>query len=93
MAASPPLFPPHAHDAAHEVAALAEVVRHTVAMAANLVLDGRRVDVTGLDHSVGVLCAKALDLPPDQGRDARAGLVGLLNEIDQLSLALRADDP
>lgn len=86
------LWPPHPHDAAHEVAALAEGVRNTVAMASGLTLGGRRVDLTGLDDSVGLLCAKALDLPPVQGRAARIELLALLNAFDDLSRALRTDD-
>lgn len=83
-------WPTHSYDAAAEVAALSLVVRHTVETAAGLASGGRRVDVAGLDRSVGLLCAKALDLPPTDGRAARAGLVVLLTEIDALSLALRA---
>jgi len=49
------------------------------------------VDLAGLDHTVGLLCAKALDLAAAHGRAARAGLVALLTEIDALSLSLRAE--
>ena len=32
---------------------------------------------TGLDHQVGLLCAKSLDLPPDEGRRVRPRLIAL----------------
>ena len=85
----PPLWPAHAYDAVTEVAALSHAVRHTVEVAAGLISGGRRVELAGLDHAVGLLCAKALDLPAVDGRSARAGLVALLTELDALSLALR----
>lgn len=85
------LWPLHAYDAVTELAALSETVRHTVQMAAGLAGGGRRVDLAGLDHTVGLLCAKALDLAAAHGRAARAGLVALLTEIDALSLSLRAE--
>ena len=87
----PELWPLHAYDAVAEVAALSETVRHTVEMAAGLAAGGRRMDLTGLDHMVGLLCAKALDLSAPDGRAARAGLVALLTEFDALSLSLRAE--
>lgn len=83
------LWPPHAHDAAADVAALSQGVLNTVDMAAGLTMGGRRVDVTGLDRAVGLLCAKALDLPPTEGQAACVGLFALLTQIDALSLALR----
>ena len=86
----PELWPPCAYDAVTEVTALSQAVQHTVEMAAGLTSGGRRVDLAGLDHAVGLLCAKALDLPAVDGRLARAGLVTLLTELDALSLALRA---
>jgi len=86
-------WPTHPYDAGAEIAVLSLMVRNTVETAAGLATGGRLVDVTGLDHTVGLLCAKALDLPPADGRAARAGLAGLLTEIDALSLALRAKGP
>ncbi len=83
------LWPRHAYDAAADVAALSQGVLDTVDMAAGLAMGGRRVDVGGLDRAVGLLCAKALDLPPAEGHAACAGLFALLTQVDALSLALR----
>ena len=85
----PRLWPAHAYDGVTEIAALCQAVQHTVEMAAGLTNGGRRVELAGLDHAVGLLCAKALDLPAVDGRLARPGLVALLTELDALSLALR----
>ncbi len=84
-------WPSASHDARAQATALAEQACRTVAVARALLASGRRVDLTGLDRSVGLLCAKALDLQPEEGRAARAELVQLMAELDLLSLAMRAD--
>ncbi len=73
--------------------ALAEQVQRVVAIARALAGSGRPVDLSGLDGAVGLLCAKTLDLPPDQGRLARPQLAAILTELDLLGAALRADAP
>lgn len=84
------LWPRHAHDAAADVASLSKALHDTVSLAAGLATGGRRVDVTGLDRSVGLLCAKALDLPQVEGHAACALLFSLLNRIDALSVAMQS---
>lgn len=86
-------WPPQAHDAAGDVVGLFETVRATVSMAAKLAACGHRMDVTGLDQTVGALCAKALDLPTPEARAARIHLIELLGEIDLLDSALRPKNP
>ena len=73
--------------------ALAEQVQRIVAISRALAGSGRRVDLSGLDGTVGLLCAKTLDLPPDQGRLARPQLAAILAELDLLGTTLRADAP
>ena len=87
------LWPRPAHEAGGELAGLSKTFHDTVNLAVGLAAGGRRVDVTGLDRSVGLLCAKALDLPPGEGRAACALLFSLLSQIDILGVALRATDP
>lgn len=87
------LWPRPAHDAVGELASLSKTLHDTVNLAAGLAAGGRRVDMAGLDRSVGLLCAKALDLPPGEGRTACALLFSLLSQIDALGVALRAADP
>ncbi len=87
------LWPRPAHNAAAELAGLSKTLHDTVNIAAGLAAGGRRVDVTGLERSVGLLCAKALDLPQGESRAACGLLFSLLNRIDALGMALRAMDP
>jgi hypothetical protein len=86
-------WPRPAHDAAAELAGLSKTLHDTVNIAAGLAAGGRRVDVAGLDRSVGLFCAKALDLPPVEGHAACALLFSLLSRIDALGAALRATNP
>lgn len=51
---------------------------------------GRPVEFGGLDDLAGRLCAACLDMPPEQGRAMRPGLVGVLAEVEALIAACRA---
>jgi len=51
----------------------------------------RPVDLTGLDGLVGLLCARALDLPPAQGRTLRDRLIALDREFSALAIELAPD--
>ena len=61
---------------------------HMLRMTRALVAGGRNVDLMGLERQVGLLCAKSLDLPPEQGRALRPVLINLLADLDTLSSAL-----
>ena len=69
--------------------AIGESLMRTICIAQLLVENGRTVDMTGLDRGVGLLCAKALDLPPEAGRAVRPHLLSLLAQVDDLTQALR----
>ena len=69
---------------------MSEGLARTVCIARVLVENGRTVEMAGLDRGVGLLCAKALDLPPELGRSLRPQLIALLAAIDQLTEALQA---
>ena len=69
---------------------MSEGLARTVCIARVLVENGRTVDMTGLDRGVGLLCAKALDLPLNIGRNLRPQLIALLVAVDQLKEALHA---
>lgn len=84
-------WPTAPHDAQAQALALAQHAQQTLAVARGLLDSGRRVDLTGLDRSIGLLCAKTLDLPPHQGRATRATLMGLAAELESLDQALRAN--
>jgi hypothetical protein len=68
--------------------ALAEGVSATLRIARGLIEGHRQVDLAGLDAMVGLLCARTLDLPPEQGRALRPRLMLLLAELDGLTGAL-----
>jgi hypothetical protein len=70
------------------VQAYATNLSQTIALARALVAAGRAIDLDGLDAQVGLLCAKALDLPPANGELIRADLTNLLGEVDALTGAL-----
>ena len=67
---------------------LAGQVHDVAAIARSLVKTDRRIDLAGLADMVGLLCARALDLPPAQGRRAVSRLQRLLRELDALHAAI-----
>ena len=91
---APGLFPfDHAGydaQAAQAVIAMGEGLARTICIARILVEHGRTVDLIGLDRGVGLLCAKALDLPLEAGRAIRPHLAALLDEANTLTEALRS---
>lgn len=93
MTTSPGLFAFDGSDyeatAVQAAVGMAEGLARTICIARLLVENGRTVDMTGLDRGVGLLCAKALDLPPDAGRALRPQLMMVLTEANQLTEALR----
>ena len=68
---------------------MVEGLARTACIARMLLEHGRVVDMAGLDRGVGLACARALDLPPESGRQLRPHLVSLLAETDRLTQALR----
>jgi hypothetical protein len=71
-----------------ELLGFADGVTQTLGIACGLIEAGRYVDLAGLEDQVGLLCAKALDLPPAEGRTMRAELVAVMARLDALSVAL-----
>jgi hypothetical protein len=74
------------------VRALADELTKMVSVACALVEADRAVDLTGLDRDIGLLCAKSLDLPPDEGRTVRPRLIALLGSAEALMRALARHD-
>jgi hypothetical protein len=58
-------------------------------LALALTQSGRRVDLSGIDRQVGILCAQSLDLPPALGRALVPCLQSQIAVIDQLFAAIR----
>ena len=69
---------------------LAALLSATLRIAHAFKASGRSVDLTGLDRQIGLVCAKALDLPPEQGRTLRPQLIQLLKQTDLLASTLPA---
>lgn len=76
------------HDPIDAVHALADELAKTIGIARALVEGGRAIDLTGLDNRIGLLCAKSLDLPPDQGRAVRPRLIELSEAVATLARVL-----
>ncbi len=77
-------------DAMQAVIAMGDGLARTICIARILVQNGRTIDLAGLDRGVGLLCAKALDLPSEYGRSVRPHLIALLGEADSLTEALQS---
>ncbi len=78
------------HDGAayDRLVTLAERLSRTVAVARGLTAASRLVDLTGLQDGVGVLCAKVLDLDPEESRRLVPALLELRAQIDNLSTTM-----
>ncbi len=76
------------YDPSAAVRALADELTKTIDIARALAESGRTIDITGLDREVGLLCAKSLDLPPDDGRRIRPSLIALSGALEALSRVL-----
>ena len=75
------------------VRAYAGSLTRTLILAGALVEGGRRIDLAGLDSQVGLLCARALDLDPEEGRQVRADLIALREMLDALVARLARPSP
>ena len=72
-----------------EVLALSEQTARMIAVAQALVASQRHVDVQGLQDHVGLLCAKALDLPSSKTGFLKLELKRLASGLDLLSASMR----
>lgn len=78
------------HDPVAAVRALADELTQMVGLARALTESGRMIDLSGLDSQIGLLCAKSLDLPPDDGRRIRPRLIALSGAIEALTRVVAA---
>jgi hypothetical protein len=70
--------------------AFADAVSRTLRVARVLVEADREISLDGLQNTVGLLCARTLDLPPERGASLRGRLAELRDETDALSAAMAA---
>ena len=73
-------------NAAH---AALEHVMVTVTVANGMAAAGRTVDLAGLDEMAGAMCARILDLPPEDGLGFRAALLDLDSRLAALASVIR----
>ena len=74
-----------------EILALSAQTARMIAVAQTLVASQRYIDVQGLQDHVGLLCAKALDLPPSRTGFLKLELRRLLSALDELTKTLRVN--
>lgn len=55
-----------------------------------LARSGRKIDLAGLDRSIGPLCAQALDLPPELGRELVPVLQQQIAALDQITELIKS---
>lgn len=72
-----------------ELMALVEQTLRMIAVTEALVASHRHVDLEGLEHHVGLICAKALDLAPGQTGLMKIELRQLLHQFESLDSAMR----
>ncbi|MBV8092080.1 MAG: hypothetical protein JO110_02370 [Acetobacteraceae bacterium] len=90
---APPQFPHMANSPLATAEELVKGLARTVRVARCLVESAREVDLSGLKEIVGLLCARALDLDPKEGRMLRPKLAALQQEMDALQVALTRAGP
>jgi hypothetical protein len=76
------------HRAAESVRCLGTQLIASLSTARILIEVGRNVDLSGMQDSIGELCARALDLPPAIGLELRTLLLTLREEVDRIGDAL-----
>jgi hypothetical protein len=78
---------PEGRQAAVLLAAI-DALRATLDVAAALVTQGRRIDLSGLEEEASRLCAAALAAPPAAVPAVRRGLESLCLALDRLQASL-----
>ena len=78
-------------DATRSVEQTAEALLQTLRLARALAGAERPTILDGFDRQVGLVCAKAMDLPPDRGRSVRPRLILLLAEVEAVTAQLHAN--
>jgi hypothetical protein len=60
----------------------------TICIARSLAAGEREIDLSGLHEAAGILCARALDLRPEHGRQLVPRLQSVLEDLDALHTIL-----
>lgn len=78
-----------APDLLQELTVFCEQTCRMLSIALILIRSRRPVELDGIQSRIGLICAKALDLPPEQTGLVKLELRRLLREVDCLETALR----
>ena len=70
-----------------------ERLGRTLGLARALAQNDRRVDLSGIEDGIGLLCAQTMDLPREEGRAMLPYLFELLGQLDSLRSVLSAMPP
>ena len=73
-----------------QVRGLSAGIARVLDLAVILAKSGRRIDLVGIDRKVGLLCAQALDLPPELGRELVPELRAQIATLDELTSLIRS---
>ena len=76
-----------------ETRSLIKSLYATIGVACALARLGRSLDLTGLDTQVGFICAKALDLSPEDGRELYQELIGIRLGLASLAGLMQVSSP
>ncbi len=80
----------HDTDAAAELDELCRQLTQTIKLLRAFAEADRTVDIGPLQGGIGLLCAKAMDLPPLDGRKIRPALIRLQLDLDGFGIAMQA---
>jgi hypothetical protein len=72
-----------------ETRSLAKALYATIGVACALARMGRNLDLTGLDTQAGFICARALDLSPEDGRELHQELIAIRLGLASLAGLMR----
>lgn len=92
-AASSSAAPSSAATPSPRLVTFADRLARTLSVARALILSGRTVDLAGIEDGIGLLCAKTLDLAPDEARAMLPTLLAMRGEVESLTAVLHAGRP
>jgi hypothetical protein len=76
-----------------ETRSLAKELYATIGVASALARMGRSLDLIGLDTQVGFICAKVLDLGPEDGRELYQELIAIRLGLASLAELMKLSSP
>ncbi len=72
-----------------EIRARMEDLKRVIQAADHDVRTGKRVDLSGLDSKVALICTKAIALPPSDAMEIQPLMADLIGELEHLTQSLQ----